>query len=149
MARKKTTSLETTPELSFVKSGRLNMIVHKPKERDPVKIETDSSAFLEDARIVRNTNMDQVTFKDCVFKVTLDFLEPMMCLEETAVRESTDWVLCSCAAANSFYSKVEERLVLQQCTVSLLSNVAPLVNPFILVLMLEDGDEWVVERVLP
>lgn len=147
MGRKKT-SLETTPELAFVKSGRLNMIVFKPKEGPGVVVETNSADFLEDRRIVKTSNMDQIVFKDCVFKVTLDFLEPMECVEETAVRESTDWVLCSCAAAHSFYSKLEKRLVLQQCTVSTQSNVAPLVEPFILVLMLEDDDEWVVERVV-
>lgn len=145
---KKKTSLETTPELAFAKSGRLNVIVHKPKEGAGVAVETNSAAFLEDKRIIKSANMDQITFKDCVFKVTLDFLEPMECIEETAVRESTDWVLCSCAGVNSFYSKVEERLVLQQCTVSTQSNVQPLVDPFILVLKLEDGDDWVVERVL-
>jgi hypothetical protein len=44
------------------------------------------------------------------------------------------------------FNKVEERLVLQQCVVSIQSNVDPLVAPFHLVLFF-DEDEWVVEKI--
>lgn len=141
------TTLETTPDLSFVKSGLMNMIVHRDQEGGCVRIAADSDAFLEDKRIVKSSTMDQVTFKDCSFKVTLDFLEPIECTYETAVRETTDWMLCSCQAANAFYSKVEKRLVLRNCITSLQSTIMDLEDPFILVL-LRDDDEWLVERVL-
>lgn len=147
MGKKKATTLETTPDLAFVKSGLLNMIVYKDKE-DPVAVQADSSAFLEDARLVKTSNMDHVIFNNkCTFKVTLDFLEPMECIPEIAVRESTDWILCTCSGQDAFFSKVEQRLVLQRCAVALQSNIQELVVPFVLVLFLDD-DEWVVERVL-
>lgn len=140
-------TLEATPELEFVEKGALNLILVKIGD-DLVQIPLDSNDFLEDRRIVKNSNMDQVLFqKTCTFKVTLEFFESMMCIPETAVRESTDWVLCSCSGANAFYSKIEQRLVLQQCTVTLQSNIEQLEDPFILVLLKEE-DEWLVERVL-
>ncbi|PWV12683.1 hypothetical protein C3747_49g176 [Trypanosoma cruzi] len=141
-------TLETTPDLNFVKSGHLNMLIYTNKEGEQVKVPVNSLEFLEDRRVVRSRSMDQVNFNnDCVFKVTLEFIEPMACLEETAVRELTDWVLCSCRGHASFYSPVEKRLVLQQCFVCLQSNIPELLDPFILVLYLEK-DQWLVERVL-
>ncbi|EPY32864.1 hypothetical protein STCU_01023 [Strigomonas culicis] len=146
--KKNETSLETTPDLSFVKSGKLNTIVYKSKDDDPLPIAADSEAFLEDRRIIKTSNMDQVIFnKESVFKVTLDFLEPLECVAETAVRETTDWMLCSCQGANAFYSKVEKRLVLQKCGTCLQSSVRELEVSFIVVLRFDD-DEWLVERVL-
>lgn len=140
-------TLETTSDLAFVSKGTLNMILVKNGD-DLLQLPVNSNEFLEDRRIVKTSNMDQVVFqKTCTFKVTLEFFESMMCIPETAVRESTDWVLCSCSGANAFYSKIEQRLVLQQCTVTLLSNIEQLEDPFILVLLKED-DEWLVERVL-
>lgn len=145
--KRKETTLETVPELNFVSKGILNMILVKSGD-EWERIPVDSEEFLEDRRIVKTSNMDQVLFqKMCTFKVTLEFIDSLMCIPETAVRESTDWVLCSCTGGNAFYSKVEQRLVLQQCTVALQSNVRPLEDPFILVL-LRDEDEWLVERVL-
>ncbi|CCW69640.1 unnamed protein product [Phytomonas sp. Hart1] len=139
--------LETTPDLDFIKGGRLNMVIHREKE-DFTPISTEPDCFFNDKRIIRAENMDNVTFKDCVFKVTLDFMMPIECMEETAVRETTDWVLCSCSATDAFYSKTEARLVLQQCRVSLKSNVQKLTTPFIMILCFKEKDVWVVERVL-
>eukprot|EP00796_Vickermania_ingenoplastis_P009711 gene9711-6807_t len=134
--------LMTTPDLAFVAKGILNMILMQGGD-ELVRIPSDSEEFLEDRRIVKSSTMDQVVFqKNCTFKVTLEFLESMMCIPETAVRESTDWVLCSCNGANTFYSKIEQRLVLQQCSVTLESNIEELEDPFILVL-LRDDDEWI------
>lgn len=149
MGRKRhATTLETTPDLAFVSKGVLNMILMKGDGDELMSIETSTQAFLDDRRLVKSSNMDQILFqKQCTFKVTLEFMEAMMCIPETAVRESTDWVLCSCSGANTYYSKVEERLVLQQCQVVLQSNIEELEDPFILVL-LHDEDQWVVERVL-
>lgn len=146
--KKNETSLETTPDLAFVKSGKLNTIIYKPKEGDPIAIAADSEQFLEDKRLIKTSNMDQVIFnKETVFKMTLDFLDPLECVAETAVRETTDWMLCSCVGTNAFYSKVEKRLVLQKCSTCLQSSVRELEMPFIIVLLLDD-DEWLVERVL-
>ncbi|RNF04114.1 hypothetical protein TraAM80_05349 [Trypanosoma rangeli] len=146
--RREAAALETTPDLAFIKKGYLNMLIHTSKEGERTTVPVDSLAFLEDPRVVRSRSMDQVNFhRECVFKATLEFVEPVMCLEETAVRESTDWVLCSCGGHAAFYSPVEQRLVLQQCVVCLQSNVPELVDPFVLVLYLEGG-HWLVERVL-
>lgn len=94
MGKKKSSALETTPDLSFVSSGKLNMLLLKSGseiERIPV----ESEEFLEDNRVIKGSNMEQVTFNsNSSFKVTLEFLESMMCMSETAVRETTDWVLC-------------------------------------------------------
>ncbi|RNF27333.1 uncharacterized protein Tco025E_00403 [Trypanosoma conorhini] len=146
--RRGAAALEATPDLAFVKQGHLNMLIHISKEGERTTVPVDSLGFLEDPRVVRGRSMDQVNFNgDCVFKVTLEFVEQMACLEETAVRESTDWVLCSCSGQAAFYSPVEQRLVLQHCVVCLQSNIPELVDPFILVLYLE-GHRWLVERVL-
>lgn len=139
--------VETSPALAFIKQGILNTIVYHGKEGIEA-ISTADAAFLEDERIVRSANMDHVNFRGtCVFKVTLDFVEPMECVEATAVRESTDWVLCSCSGTHAIYSKVDQRLVLQQCKVSTMSTVEELSMPFVIYLLLDD-DEWVVERIL-
>jgi len=144
---RRVSELETLPEFSFVSGGVLNTILLKSKD-ELERIAVDSPAFLEDRRIVRSANMDQITFaKECVFKVTLDFVEPIECIPETAARETTDWMLCSCIGTNARYAKVDQRLVLDRCTTSLQSNIRPLEVPFMLILYFED-DEWLVERVL-
>ncbi|ORC84492.1 uncharacterized protein TM35_000441480 [Trypanosoma theileri] len=146
--RRSSISVETTPDLAFIKKGHLNMLIYTSKEMGAVRVPVDSLDFLEDTRLVRNKSMDQINFSnDCVFKVTLEFIESMPCMEETAVRESTDWVLCSCKGSTAFYSPVEKRLVLQQCFVCVQSNIPELEAPFILVLYLEEN-EWLVERAL-
>ncbi|RHW72864.1 hypothetical protein DPX39_040082600 [Trypanosoma brucei equiperdum] len=139
--------VETSPDLAFIKRGHLNMLIHtKDGERRLVPV--DSLAFIDDPQLVRGRTMDRVNFNnECVFKVTLEFTEPIPCMEEIAVREMTDWVLCSCKGNYSFYSPVEKLLVLQNCMVCVQSNVLPLVDPFILVLFYDVGS-WVVERVL-
>lgn len=144
---RRVSELETLPEFSFVKGGLLNVILLNAKD-ELEKVDANTNAFLDDKRVVRSTNMDQTTFvKDCVFKVTLDFVEPMECIPETAARETTDWMLCSCSGANAYYAKVDQRLVLQRCTASLQSNIRQLEVPFMLILYYED-EEWLVERML-
>ncbi|CCD14992.1 hypothetical protein, unlikely [Trypanosoma congolense IL3000] len=139
--------LQTDPEFSFIKKGHLNVIIHT-KDGEQKMVPADSAAFIDNPQLTRSRTMDQVNFNnECIFKVTLDFAEPIPCIEETAVREMTDWVLCSCKGNNAFYSPVEKRLVLQNCTVCLQSNVRQLLDPFVVVLCL-DEETWVVERVL-
>ncbi|AAZ13484.1 uncharacterized protein TEOVI_000317700 [Trypanosoma equiperdum] len=139
--------LETSPELSFIKQGHLNLLIHT-KDGEQRLVPVDSLAFIDDPQLVRSRTMDQVNFNsECIFKVTLDFSEPIPCIEETAVREMTDWVLCSCKGNNAFYSPVEKRLILQSCTVCLQSNVRALVDPFV-VMLLYNEEGWVVDRVL-
>ncbi|KAG5497728.1 hypothetical protein JKF63_03994 [Porcisia hertigi] len=147
MGKKKHASgLETIPELRFVQGGLLNMILFNGAN-EIQKIAVDSPAFLEDKRVVRSTNMDQVTFsKNIIFKVTLDFAEAMPCIPDIAVRETTDWMLLSCAGTHAYYSTVDQRLVLQQCKASLQSNIPELEFPVSLTLRFDD-DEWLVERV--
>lgn len=138
--------LETSKDLNFIKYGKLNMLCIR-NGKDVEKVAADTPAFLNDERVVKGLGMDLVTFQpNVVFKVTLDFKKPLPCVEGTAVREGTDWVLCSCMGSMAHFNKVEERLVLQQCVVSIQSNVDPLVAPFHLVLFFDD-DEWQVERV--
>ncbi|KAG8344429.1 hypothetical protein ERJ75_000352200 [Trypanosoma vivax] len=142
------TAVEVPPELAFIKQGHLNMLLLVGKDGEAERIPTGNLSFMNDPRVVRNRSMDQVNFNgDCAFKVTLEFRDAVACVEETAVRETTDWVLCSSRGNNAFYSPVEKRLVLQNCTVCLQSNVPALVDPFTIVLCLQD-DVWQVERVL-
>jgi hypothetical protein len=137
---------ETTPDLSFVKGGRLNMIILQ-QNKECTKLDASSGAFLASPVIVKSSTMDQVTFHaNCVFKLTVDFKKTLPCVAETAVRESTDWVLCSCPGPMAYYNKVEDRLVLQQCVVTVQSNVDQMQRPFGAVLKLDD-DEWVIEKV--
>ncbi|KAG5471508.1 hypothetical protein LSCM1_01601 [Leishmania martiniquensis] len=147
MGKKKHMSdVETTPELSFVQGGVLNMILIKGPE-GMQKMAVDTTAFLEDKRVVRSAHMDTVTFShNTVFKVTLDFAEAMPCIPEIAVRETTDWMLLSCSGAHAYYSTVDQRLVLQQCRTSLVSNTPELQFPICVVLRF-DSDQWLVERV--
>lgn len=146
--RDRATKLETTPDLQFVKKGHLNLIILKAGDGELVKVPTDSMDFLEDTRVVRSSTMDQVTFKkECVFKATLEFMDSLECVADTAVRESTDWMLCSCSGTNAYYATMEQRLVLSNCVPALQSTVAELMIPFTLVLMFED-DEWIVEQVV-
>ncbi|KAG5497144.1 hypothetical protein GH5_01680 [Leishmania sp. Ghana 2012 LV757] len=148
MGRKKRVSdVETAPELSFVQGGALNMIILKGAEGIQ-QVPVDTAAFLEDKRVVRSAHMDAVTFsQNVIFKVTLDFVEAMACIPETAVRETTDWMLLSCAGAHAYYSTVDQRLVLQQCKTSLQSSIPELEFPISVVLRF-DSDQWVVERVV-
>ncbi|CAJ1031895.1 hypothetical protein, conserved [Leishmania lindenbergi] len=142
--KKRGSDVETAPELSFVGGGVLNMIIFKGAEGIQ-HITADTAAFLEDKRVIRSTNMDQVTFSpNIIFKVTLDFAEAMPCVPEIAVRETTDWMLLSCAGTHAYYSTVDQRLVLQQCKASLQSNIPELEYPISLVLRFDD-DQWLVE----
>ncbi|KAK7197549.1 hypothetical protein NESM_000704900 [Novymonas esmeraldas] len=144
---KHVSEVEAPPELSFVQGGTLNTILLKGPE-EIQQLAVDSAAFLEDRRAVRSTNMDQVTFsKSVVFKVTLDFMEAMPCIPEIAVRETTDWMLLSCPGTHAHYSTMDQRLVLQQCTAALQSNIPELEFPITVVLRLDD-DQWLVERVM-
>lgn len=139
--------LETSEELKFFKSGKLNMVLVVQKDKELTKIDTSSDAFLSNSSIIRSNSMDQIMFQpNCIFKVTIDFKKVFPCTE-TAVRESTDWVLCSCPGAMAYYNKTEERLVLQQCVVSIQSTIEELSKPFIAVLKFDD-DEWILERAL-
>lgn len=138
--------LETSDDLKFFKGGKLNMVI-LVQNKDVTKLDTSSHAFLSNPSIVRTSTMDQVMFQpNCIFKLTVDFKRVLACVE-TAVREGTDWVLCSCPGPMAYYNKTEERLVLQQCVVSTQSTVDELSKPFIAVLRLDD-DEWVLERAL-
>ncbi|KPA74535.1 hypothetical protein ABB37_09187 [Leptomonas pyrrhocoris] len=145
--RKNLSTAETSPELDFVRGGTLNTIVYREGE-ELQRLPVDSAAFLEDKRAVRSSNMDQITFsKNIVFKVTLDFVEPMACMPEIAVRETTDWMLMTCPGTSAYYATVDQRLVLQQCQSSLQSNIPELTYPITIILYLDD-DQWLVERVL-
>ncbi|GET91293.1 hypothetical protein, conserved [Leishmania tarentolae] len=145
--KKRANDVETAPELRFVRGGVLNTIIFKGAE-GMQQIAVDSAAFLEDKRVVRSTNMDQVVFSpNVIFKVTLDFAEAMPCMAEIAVRETTDWMLLSCPGNHAHYSTVDQRLVLQQCKAALQSNIPELEFPIYLILRLDD-DQWVVERAM-
>lgn len=144
--KRRVSDAETSPELSFVVGGTLNTIVLRGAEEELQHIPVDTAAFLEDKRVVRSSNMDQITFsKNVVFKVTLDFAEAMACIPEIAVRETTDWMLMSCPGTHAYFSTVDQRLLLQQCRASLQSNIPELEYPIVLVLRFDD-DQWVVER---
>ena len=143
----KSEKLDAPKELNFIKTGKLNMIVVRQPNKEVTKIDTSTQQFLSNPQVVRADQMDQILFvQNAVFKVTLDFRKVLPCVEGTAVRESTDWVLCSCMGQMASYNKVDEVLVLSQCVVTVQSNVDPLVMPFSCVLKFED-DEWEVIRV--
>lgn len=145
--KKNKNDLDTTEEFNFIKWGQLNMICLR-NGKEVEKVETNSEAFLSDPRVVRQQGqlMENITFQpNVVFKVTLDFDCEIVCVEGGAVRESTDWVLCSCMGNMAHFNRVEERLMLQQCVVCIPSNIDPLVTPFHLVLRFEE-EQWVVER---
>jgi len=123
------------------------MIVLRQANKEVVRIDCSSPAFLQNPTLVRSTTMDQILFQpNCVFKVTLDFKKSLPCVEGTAVRESTDWVLCSCLGQTTHYNKTDETLTMAQCVVTVQSNVDELTTPFSLTLRF-DEEEWVVERV--
>jgi hypothetical protein len=143
----KAEKLDAPKELNFIKNGKLNMVVVRQPNKEVVKIDTSTQQFLTNPLILRADQMDQILFQPtAVFKVTLDFRKVLPCVEGTAVRESTDWVLCSCMGQMASFNKVDEVLVLSQCVVTVQSNVDPLVMPFQCVLKFEE-DEWVVVRV--
>ena len=137
--------VKTPPEFDFVVSGRLHMIcVRNGKEVE--KVDADSAAFLTNPNVVKSTTMDAVSFlPNVIFKVTLDFKEPLPCIEGSSAREQTNWVLCSGAGMWASYNRTDEKLLLQQCTVTTFSNVSELQNPFHLLLKLKE-DEWLVEK---
>lgn len=147
MGKAKAEKVETSADLKFIKSGRLNMVI-LTQNKECTKIDVSSDAFLSNSLLIRANTMDQILFQPhCVFKLTLDLKQIMPCVAETAVRESTDWILCSCSGQMAHYQKLENRLVLQQCVVSLQSTIEELSRPFVAVLKLDD-DEWVLERAL-
>ena len=135
--------VQTSDDLKFVKSGRLNVVcLRQGKEVEQV---TSDPSFLTNEAVIRSSSMDAVTFQqNVVFKVTLDFKKSLGCLPDS-VREATDWALLSCPGPSAVFNRVEERLVLQHCTVCTRSNVKQLEQPINLVL-LWDEDDWVVER---
>jgi hypothetical protein len=138
--------IQTSEDLKFIKSGRMNMVV-LVKDKEVTKIDVSSDAFLAHPLVLRSSTMDQIMFQpNVVFKLTIDFKRTLPCIE-TAVRESTDWVLCSCSGGMAYYNKTEERLVLQQCVVSIQSTVEEMSKPFVAVLKLDD-DEWILERAI-
>lgn len=138
--------IQTSDDLKFIKSGRMNMLIIV-KDKEVTKIDCSSDAFLLNPLVTRSSTMDQVMFQpNVVFKLTVDFKRTFACVE-TAVRESTDWVLCSCGGGMAYFNKTEERLVLQQCVVSIQSTIDEMSKPFVAVLKLDD-DEWVLERAI-
>lgn len=135
---------ETSEDLKFVKGGRLSMVCVR-QHKEVVKVDSDPS-FLTNESVVRSSTMDAVTFQpNVVFKVTLDFRKALSCLPGS-VREATDWALLSTTGQTAVFNRIDERLLLQQCTVSTRSNVKQLEQPISMILMWAD-DEWVVERV--
>ena len=142
--------IQTTKDLKFVRHGRLNLLSLR-LGKSVEKVDVDTPAFLADERVVKATGMDTITFQpNCVFKVTLDFKEPMLCVMDehsTAVREATDWVLVSCMGNTASFNRTEERLILQFCTACIGSNVAPLLQPVHLALKFTEDNEWIVEKV--
>lgn len=138
---------EPTKEFKFVKAGKLNMvIIRNGKNVEPVPINV--AAFLANEVIIKTNTMDVITFQpNVVFKFTLDFKSPLPCIEGTnAVRESTDWILCSSMGTTAHFNKVDETLILQQCVVSIQTNVAQFAAPFNAALRLND-EEWEVVKV--
>eukprot|EP00759_Apiculatamorpha_spiralis_P033949 PhF_6_TR35054/c0_g1_i1/m.51077 len=133
-------------QFDFVKSGYLNMVVLR-NQRDCERIPTES--FLNNDAILRASTLDSITFRDnTVFKFTLEFRKPIPCVEETAVRENTDWVLASCPGHLAQYNKVEERLVLQNCSVSISSTIEPLLEPFCVSMRLDpEKGEWLLDLI--
>jgi hypothetical protein len=130
-------------EFSFVKGGKLNMVVAR-SGKSVERVPTD--AILSSEATVRSNGMDVVTFlPNVVFKFTLDFRKGLPCVG-SAVREMTDWVLCSAMGGSAHYNKVEERLLLHHCMVCIQSNVEGLLSPFHVSLKLI-GEEWKVEQV--
>ena len=135
--------VQTSDDLKFIKGGRLSVVcVRQGKEVE--QVDKDPS-FLGNEAVIKASSMDAVTFQqNVVFKVSLDFRKSLPCLPES-VREATDWALVSTSGAMSVFNRTEERLILQQCTVSTRSNVKQLEQPVNLVLTWDD-DDWVVER---
>jgi hypothetical protein len=143
----KKSQINTPHELRFIQSGKLNMlIVRSGKEISKVDAYTDE--FLTNPQVVARDSMDQTTFlPNIVFKVTLDFSKPKVCVQETAIREATDWVLCSCMGGGVRYDKTAQRLIMQSVVVCVQSNVKQLELPFGCVLVYT-GKEWEVEAIM-
>eukprot|EP00760_Papus_ankaliazontas_P028701 PhM_4_TR3868/c0_g1_i1/m.52614 len=133
-------------DFSFVKAGTLNMVLlRNGRECEKIPIES----FLMSDQSVRTSSIDGITFREhVVFKFTLEFKPNQPCLEETAVRENTDWVLASCPGTYAQFNKVEERLIFQACRVCILSTVAGLEDQFCCSFRL-DGvkGEWVLDMI--
>jgi len=131
-------------DLQFIKGGKLNMICVRAN-KEVTKLDADSPAFLTNDAVIKGQSIDLITFAPhVVFKVTLDFYEPLDTVPGST-REMTDWVLCSCPGTMARFQKTEQRLELQQCVVCTPTNVEPLLTPCRVVLAFDD-DEWVVER---
>eukprot|EP00758_Cryptobia_borreli_P015041 Tbor_TRINITY_DN5983_c1_g3::TRINITY_DN5983_c1_g3_i1::g.18651::m.18651 len=144
--KRKKRDIDTPHELRFITGGILNMIALR-NNKQVTQVNAYTETILTDPTIVRHTSMDNITFlPNAVFKVTLDFSKLKVCMAETAVREATDWVLCSCLGSDVYYDKTSLLLVLQQCMVCIQSNVKQLEMPFGLEMRYED-EMWEVVRV--
>jgi hypothetical protein len=138
--------IETPKPLKFIKGGRLNMLVIR-HGKEVEKVDADSAQFLANEATVRSSGMDVITFQqNVVFKVTLDFGEARSSVAETAVRETTDWILMSCMGNMAVFNRTEERLVLQQCVAAIGTTVPELEKPIGIVLRFND-DEWLVDKI--
>ena len=138
--------IQAPKELKFLRHGRLNLLVLR-QGKSVEKIDVDTPAFLSDERVVKASGMDTITFQpNCVFKVTLDFKEPLLCVSDDAVREATDWVLMSCMGGTASFNRTEERLVLQYCSACVGSTVAELQQPVNMTLRFTEDNEWIVEK---
>ena len=134
---------ETSEDLKFVKGGRLSVVCLR-LGKEVEKVESDPS-FLGNEAVIKSSSMDAVTFQsNVIFKVSLDFRKSLPCLPDS-VREATDWALVSTTGATCVFNRTEERLMLQQCTVSTRSNVKQMEQPVNLILTWDD-DDWVVEK---
>ena len=130
----------------FVKNGRLNVVAIR-SGKAVESVACDSPAFLQMDAVCRSATMDMITFHpNVVFKVTLDFKERVPCVASSGGREATDWTLVSCMGQTASYNRIEERLTLQYCTVSIESKVEAFMHPVNLVLKF-DEDHWAVEKI--
>ena len=164
------TKLKVPKELKFIKHGRLNLLALK-EGKNCERVDTDTHAFLSDPRIIKTSSMESVTFQpNCVFKVTLDFREPMVCsfdhqggrggggggvaagfgadFMSAAVRESTDWMLMSCIGNQVAYNKMEQRLVLFNATPCVGSVIRELmIHPVNIQLKFTEDGDWIADEV--
>jgi hypothetical protein len=128
--------------LQFIKGGKLNMLCLRVN-KEVVKIDASTPAFLTNEAIIHGQGMDRIDFVPHVhFKVTLEFFEAYETVPGS-MREAADWVLCSCPGNMASFNKTTQRLELRQCVVCMATSVAPLSTPFRMTLGF-DEDEWVV-----
>jgi len=138
--------MSTKSAYDFVKSGVINICVSRNgREVERVPLEQ----LLTDERIIRSSSIDSLTFREnAVFKFTLEFKKSLPCLEETAVREQTDWILASCPGQAAQYNKIEERLILQACHATVSSTVAGLEDQFCTSFRMDpQKGEWVLDLI--